>query len=283
MRGSPSSWRNRPVLVTGCTGFLGSAVTRELLDRGAFVVGLVRDRAVGVAFSSERDAKRFHATHGRVEDSIRLHSAMAVHEVGAIFHFANSDPFGNDRGTAAVLRAAALHNPGVPVITARPAGQLGLVPGDDSPAIPLGVARFGELFGGGDRKVFRVVPRTVIGLITGDAGSPESGPARDFVFVRDAARACLALAEVVGADARSRDLTFRSGWELPEREMGRLVANVFAGRTSELLAGQPPVNPLGWQPGTSLVAAIGETIEWYRAFLRTRFFGTRPADVRQAA
>ena len=36
-------WQQRRVLVTGCTGLLGSWMTEELIDRGAQVVGLVRD------------------------------------------------------------------------------------------------------------------------------------------------------------------------------------------------------------------------------------------------
>ena len=37
-------WRGRRVFITGCTGFLGSWLTAALLERGASVVGLVRER-----------------------------------------------------------------------------------------------------------------------------------------------------------------------------------------------------------------------------------------------
>ena len=36
-------WRDRRVLVTGCTGVLGSWLTVKLVELGADVVGLVRD------------------------------------------------------------------------------------------------------------------------------------------------------------------------------------------------------------------------------------------------
>ncbi|MCC3510044.1 MAG: sugar dehydratase, partial [Microcoleus sp. PH2017_17_BER_D_A] len=36
-------WRDRSVLVTGCTGLLGNWLVAELLERGALVTGLVRD------------------------------------------------------------------------------------------------------------------------------------------------------------------------------------------------------------------------------------------------
>ena len=36
-------WRDRPVLVTGATGLVGSWLTRRLVEAGADVVCLVRD------------------------------------------------------------------------------------------------------------------------------------------------------------------------------------------------------------------------------------------------
>lgn len=279
MQAHTSPWRGRRVLVTGCTGFLGTAVTRELLDRGAVVVGLVRDRAGGAGFAREQATEQFVPVHGRVEDAIRLHTALAVHEVTAAFHLASSDPFGTDRGTAALFQAAGLYSSRLPVVVARPAGQLRLAPDDQAPAVPVGVARLGELFGGGDRKVFRVVPRTIIGLVTGDpAPIPADGPAREFMFVRDAARACLAVAEAAGAGGAGSDFTFRSGWVLTERQMAALVSETHAGKRLGTASGEPPANPLGWRPSVALAEALGETVAWYREFLRTRFFGTRVGE-----
>jgi len=271
MDAATSLWHGRRVLVTGCTGFLGGAVTRELLDRGAHVVGLVRDRKGAAQYAPECAAKRFYVVDGRAEDAIRLHTTMAVHDVSAVFHLADSA-----RGTDAVSRAACLHDKRMPVVMARPFLQLRLANRQAPPAVPLGVARFGELFGGGDRKVARVVPRTAIGLLTGERAPPTDGPARDFVHVRDAARACLAVAEVVERHAESLDLTFRSGWMLTESAMAALVADVFEGRTPEP-ADAVPNNPLGWQPATTLRDALAETIDWYREFGRTEVAGARRA------
>ena len=39
----PGFWRDRPVLVTGATGLLGSWLTRSLVEAGADVVCLIRD------------------------------------------------------------------------------------------------------------------------------------------------------------------------------------------------------------------------------------------------
>lgn len=273
METHPSPWRGRRVLVTGCTGFLGSAVTRELLARGADVVGLVRDRSTGSGFERHPHPGCFRPVRGRVEDAARLHAALAVHEVSAVFHLAKTNTSTTDAGTSAVLRAAGLYHPQMPVVVARPVWHLRLTGRDEPVPVPLGVARFRELFGGGDRNADRVVSRTAFALAAGEP-VPLAPPtaARDFVYVRDAARACLAVAEAAGACGHSLDLTFRSGWAATDREMADLVADAFDDR---LPADTPdaPANPLGWQPEATLAEALRETAAWYRERAPARLAG----------
>jgi CDP-glucose 4,6-dehydratase len=276
------------VLVTGCTGFLGGAVVGELLARGAEVIGLVRDRAADVEFARHTLTGRVHVVHGRVEDLFRLHSALAVYEAGAVFHLATADPTRPDRGLVTVIEAARRYDPRIPVVAARPvaSSENATTSPPVFPPVPLGIARFGEVFGGGDRKVYRVVPATVIALISGERGSNTApSSSRDFVPVRDAARACVMLAESLATrpGPHLQDLTFRSGWALTDKEMGGTIRDVFAGCPVTPTANQPPTHPLGWTPTTTLTDALAETIRWYREFLRTRFFGTRPADTTHRA
>ena len=40
---------------------------------------------------------------------------------------------------------------------------------------------------------------------------------------------------------------------------------------------------LGWEPRVDLDDGLARTIAWYREFLRTRFFGTRPVGPPQRA
>jgi len=300
MEGCTSQWCGRRVLVTGCTGFLGAAVTAELLNQQAHVIGLIRDRNAGAIFAREREAGLFHLVHGRIENTFRIHSALAIHEVSAIFHLANesAEPkasnmpgeesqIADDRGTAAVLRAAALHHPRLPVIVAKPANQLRILNSNvEGTAIPNGVVRFGELFGGTDRRMSRVVPRTIAAHLARESGSAiesSKGSTRDFVFIRDAARACLAVAEAVGSGSYPLDVTFRSGWKLTESEMARFVGDVFAGRKPEIALEESPANPFGWRPANSLEAAVTETIEWYRESARSQAESTRGTDLARKA
>jgi len=271
MNDTSNPWRGRRVLVTGCTGFLGAAVVRELLGRGAEVVGLVRDRVAASEFTRHRLTGKVHVVNGRAEDLFRVHSALAVHEAWAVFDLTPADAA---RATATVLDATRRYDSRVPVVLARPEGMAVAPPAGQ----PVGVARFGALFGPGDRDPDHVVPATLAALLTGDRGLTSDGPARDFVDVRDAARGCVMLAEtlLVEPGARVVEHAFRSGWERTDREMAAAVRDVFAGRG--VLGTLLPPDSLGWAPAAGLADALAETVAWCRDDVRTRSFGPRPVQ-----
>lgn len=111
-------WQDRRVLVTGCTGLLGAWVVRELLSRGAHVVGLVRDQVCGSELSRSGLLGQIDTVQGCVEDEPFLERVMAEYEVQNVFHLAaqtivgiaNRSPLStfetNIKGTWCVLEAA---------------------------------------------------------------------------------------------------------------------------------------------------------------------------------
>lgn len=259
MHEASSCWRGRRVLVTGCTGLLGGAVVEELLAGGAHVVGLVRHRAAAAALARHQLAGRVHIVHGRTEDLFRIHSALAIHEAHAVFHLAACEPLETDPGSAAVFEAVRRFDPRIPTVVARRSDSPPLV----ESAIPLGVARFGELFGGRETKPSQTP--------TVSLDSP-----RDFVHVRDAARACLLLAEAVAGRPipHVNTVEFRTGWVLT----GRALA--AAHREGPSLAFPAcPENPLGWSPALNFSEAIADTVAWRREAA----FPDRPPAQRRAA
>jgi CDP-glucose 4,6-dehydratase len=85
---SLSFWLDRPVFVTGCTGFLGSWLTIALVEAGAAVVGLVRDE---VPFSCLRRSgyqDRIAVVRGDVTDYGLIERALNEYEVDTVFHLA---------------------------------------------------------------------------------------------------------------------------------------------------------------------------------------------------
>ncbi len=81
-------WQSRSVLVTGCTGFLGWSLTRALVDRGAEVVGLIRDVVPKAPLFLSGLDRRMNAVHGCVEDLGVLERAINEYEVDTVFHLA---------------------------------------------------------------------------------------------------------------------------------------------------------------------------------------------------
>jgi CDP-glucose 4,6-dehydratase len=83
-----SFWNGRKVLVTGCTGFLGSWLTAELTAQGADVVGLVRDGVWRSPFYLDGCGDRVTVVRGAVEDLAAVERAVNEYEVDTVFHLA---------------------------------------------------------------------------------------------------------------------------------------------------------------------------------------------------
>lgn len=115
------SWVRQPVLVTGATGMVGSALCADLVARGATVVALVLDDDPQSELRRSGTWRRVHVIDGALEDRAAIERAVVVHGVATIFHLgaqtlvgaARHDPVGtfesNVRGTWNVLDVAHRH------------------------------------------------------------------------------------------------------------------------------------------------------------------------------
>ena len=95
-------WPTRRVLVTGCTGFLGTWVVRELVEHGADVTGLIRGRVPDSELIHGGLVRRIRVVRGRVEDLFRLRQTLAIHEINTVVHVAGpAEDVGDRDATAA--------------------------------------------------------------------------------------------------------------------------------------------------------------------------------------
>lgn len=81
-------WKHRRVLVTGCTGLLGSWLTEWLCAREADVSGLVRDSVPQSNFCRMKLDDRVVCVRGAVEDFDLIERTLNEYEVEVVFHLA---------------------------------------------------------------------------------------------------------------------------------------------------------------------------------------------------
>lgn len=85
---SNSFWLDRPVLVTGATGLVGSWVVKALLARQADVVALVRDWVPTCELVRSGILDRVNVVRGDVRDRDLLERIVAEYEVATVIHLA---------------------------------------------------------------------------------------------------------------------------------------------------------------------------------------------------
>ena len=114
-------WRGRPVYVTGAAGFVGSNLTKSLLDRDAHVVCLQRDDTQPNSLDVLGLRNRVTIVRGELEDLELQNRVLNEYEIDAVFHLAaqaivgaaNRSPIStfesNIRGTYMLLEACRLN------------------------------------------------------------------------------------------------------------------------------------------------------------------------------
>src|SRR5829696_8030382 len=81
-------WRERTVLVTGIGGFVGSGLAETLVQKGANVVGIVRD-SPGARLLEHRDIlDRIDIVRGSITDVGLAERAINEYAVDTVFHLA---------------------------------------------------------------------------------------------------------------------------------------------------------------------------------------------------
>lgn len=81
-------WKNRNILVTGCTGLLGSWLTKSLSEKEANVIGLIRDLVPKSNLNWSGFGNRIITVRGEIEDYFLLERTINEYEIDTVFHLA---------------------------------------------------------------------------------------------------------------------------------------------------------------------------------------------------
>ena len=110
-------WRNKNVFITGATGFLGSWLTKYLLDGNSNITVLARDWVPYSKLYADNLNKKINIVKGEIEDYFLLERILNEYEIGTVFHLAaqtivgiaNNNPIStfetNIKGTWNILEA----------------------------------------------------------------------------------------------------------------------------------------------------------------------------------
>ncbi|MBV8673317.1 MAG: GDP-mannose 4,6-dehydratase [Acidobacteriaceae bacterium] len=149
------------------------------------------------------------------------------------------------------------------------------------------IARCGNLFGGGDLNFSRTIPGVIKATLAGDPFIIRSDGkfVRDFLYVKDAAEAYLALGERLAEDPSVSGEAFNFSLEehltvldivhMTLNIMGRtdlkpVIQNIASSEIREqYLDASKARERLGWQPRYGMKEGIRETVNWYREHFAT--------------
>ncbi|MDD5656190.1 MAG: GDP-mannose 4,6-dehydratase [Elusimicrobia bacterium] len=203
---------------------------------------------------------------------VRLHEALRARDYLKKFvHASTPEVYGP---TPARIAEDAPCRPTTPYAVSKAACDMSLLAFHRRYGFPAVLTRSANVFGPGQR-LYRVIPRTIMTVLTGGRMDLRGGDAvRSFVHIRDVARATLDAARRAPAGeifhlGTERELPIRDLIELVCRRLGTQAAAVVrpaAARPGEdaayLLDCSKARRLLDWRAGTDLEAGIDETIAW---------------------
>lgn len=151
--------------------------------------------------------------------------------------------------------------------------------------LPVAVTRCGNLYGGGDLNFNRLIPGTIRAVLSGENPVIRSDGTfvRDYFYVRDAVEAYLMLAERVPEDGFTGE-AFNFGTETPlsviamaskileVMDRASLPLTILNQATNEIpkqyLDCAKARRRLTWEPRWTLEESLGETVAWYREWMK---------------
>jgi CDP-glucose 4,6-dehydratase len=152
-------------------------------------------------------------------------------------------------------------------------------------ALPIGITRCGNFYGGGDLNWNRIVPGTIRSVLRGQRPIIRSDGqfVRDYFYAEDGASVNMTLAEQLAQDRDLRGHAFNFSNEIQVTVL-ELVEKLLTLMKSDLkpdirneatneirrqyLSAAKARDQLNWKPQFSLDEGLIRTIEWYKAFLQ---------------
>jgi nucleoside-diphosphate-sugar epimerase len=299
----PGSWRHRTVVVTGASGFIGTALVRHLVSVGAKVVALSREArrdGGGVIWRQwdGRDGDALQALFAEFQPDFAFHLASAVtgkRELDFVFPTLEGGLVSAvlvliaaaKQGSCKVVLAGSLEEPDPtdsgPVPASPYAASKWAAAGygrmfNALYGLPVVVARIFMVYGPGQVDLNKFVPYVCLCAARGEQPRLMSGGRPiDWIFVDDVVDGLLCLGASDVADGRHVDLG--SGDQITTRDVAERICRIAATGIEPIFGALPDrpmeqvraadvastAEQIGWTPSVSLDDGLERTYAFYLA------------------
>lgn len=286
-----------PVLVTGATGFVGSALRAELARRGiaAGAVSRREDAARALLGCDLTEAAAVDALFERVRPATVLHLASHVsgaRDLDAVLATAQGTLLStihvlaaaSRTGVRRVVLAGSMEElplespPRYPYAAAKRAASDYAALFSSAFALPTVTARIGMVYGPGQYALKRLVPHVILSQLSGVAPPLASGKrVVDWIFVDDVVDGLLAMASPSSSELDGKGVDLGSGRGASVAEVAEIIGRFTRGPAAQLgalpdrhqdpdilLDVQAAARVFGFRARVSLEDGLSRTVEWYR-------------------
>lgn len=304
---STNFWRNKQVIVTGASGFVGGHLTSKLTSLGATVAGVLRNHTHGVDVTNrdslvplfeKKPRVVFHlAGEALVEkgqeapyDTFRTNvmgtlnvlELSRVYQIPRIIIASTAHVYGEGHSP---FREDDPPRPSRPYETSKTATDLLAQSYADSFNLPVVIPRFVNIYGPGDTNFTRLIPKTLRYVLQKKPVPMWGGKAkREYLYIDDAVGAYLMLGAISDTKLeRNRIFNFGAGTPVAVRDIIKTIGKLMGERiefvrikedregeiTDQYVSWEKATRVFGWKPKVSLNEGLRRTIAWYREYLYT--------------
>ncbi|MDP1728807.1 MAG: NAD-dependent epimerase/dehydratase family protein [archaeon] len=318
-------WKNKNVLITGGTGYLGLEIASKLIELSGKVICFSKDNPKEKSlFYTNKMQDKIKIILGNILDLELVKKTIQENNIEVVFHLAGQ-PIANIglekpletiqtnvMGTTTLLEACRLtssvksilvassihaYNPNKPMPFREDDELKGKYPYEASKScldiisqcygktydLNIGITRFSNIYGGGDLEFNRLVSKTIKDIIENNKITlvHEGKPIREFIYIKDAVRANLSLAENIDR-LKLKGEAFNFGLEKTYKviEIVNMLIEIgkqFGFDAPEVKLSKQEVKDvrdlypcsekakqlIGWNPEYSLREGLLETFKWY--------------------
>jgi len=316
-------WKNKRVLVTGGSGFIGSCLCKKLVSMEAKVVAVDIKLPKEFPYSMNKiNNKKVLFIKCDVRNFILVKKIIKEYKIGIIFHLAAEAIVGralknpyrtldtNIKGTWNILEASRSSRYVNRIVSASSdkaygdADKLpyaeetvlrGKAPYDASKScadlicqmyfktyqLPVCITRCGNVYGGGDHNLSRIIPGTICSILKRKRPIIRSDGTflRDYIYIKDIVSAYIALAEKMN-NKKIIGQAFNFGYNKPKSVLEVVKIILKLSNVKDLpplildevkheikhqyLDSTKAYKLLKWKPQCGFINGLKQTIEWYK-------------------